>query len=113
MPETQVEPDVVSERNLHTLEASLEKLWEKARRVSDLLLRFKEENQSLKGRISELERLESQLRADVRSREQELERLGSEVVKLQSKGSQLFSEDEQEALRARIKDLIFKINSRL
>ncbi|MCI0706759.1 MAG: hypothetical protein L0Y80_04640 [Ignavibacteriae bacterium] len=113
MPDTQVEPDVVSESDLHTLEVSLEKLWEKARRVSDLLLRFKEENQGLQGRIAELERAESQLRADLRSREQELERLSSELTRLQANGSQLFSQDEKEALKAKIQDLISKINSRL
>ena len=113
MPETHVESDVVSDMDLNTLEVSLEKLWEKARRVSDLLLRFKEENQSLRGRVSELERLETQLRADLKSREQELQRLGSEINRLESSGSQLVSENEKEALKAKIQELISKINSRL
>ncbi len=113
MPELQEEPVVVSERDLHTLESSLEKLWEKARRVSDLLIRLKDENQGLKERVRSLEQLESQLKTDLRTRELEVERLRSEALRLQSNGSQAFSQEEKEALKARVKDLITKINARL
>lgn len=113
MPETHVEPVVVSEREMQTLEASLEKLWEKARRVSDLLLRFKEENRVLKNRVKELEQLEVQLRSNLQERERELERVRAEVIRLQSNGSQMFTQEEKEVLRQRIKDLIGKINMRL
>jgi septal ring factor EnvC (AmiA/AmiB activator) len=108
-----VEPVVVSEREMQTLEASLEKLWEKARRVSDLLLRFKEENRVLKHRVKELEQLEAQLRSNLQERERELERVRAEVIRLQSNGSQMFTQEEKEVLRQRIKDLIGKINMRL
>jgi septal ring factor EnvC (AmiA/AmiB activator) len=108
-----VEPVVVSEREMQTLEASLEKLWEKARRVSDLLLRFKEENRVLKNRVKELEQLEAQLRSNLQERERELERVRAEVIRLQSNGSQMFTQEEKEVLRQRIKDLIGKINMRL
>jgi septal ring factor EnvC (AmiA/AmiB activator) len=108
-----VEPVVVSEREMQTLEASLEKLWEKARRVSDLLLRFKEENRVLKNRVKELEQLEVQLRSNLQERERELERVRAEVIRLQSNGSQMFTQEEKEVLRQRIKDLIGKINMRL
>lgn len=107
------EPFVVSERDMQALEASLEKLWEKARRVSDLLLRLKEENRELKGWVKELERQEAQLKADLRAREQELEHMRAEMIRLQSNGSQVFSQEEKEALKQRIKDLIGKINTRL
>jgi chromosome segregation ATPase len=113
LPETHVEPVVVSERDMQALEASLEKLWEKARRVSDLLLRYKEEIRVLKNRVKELEQQEAQLRSDLRERERELERTRAEVIRLQSNGSQLFSQEEKEVLKQRIKDLIGKINMRL
>lgn len=113
MPETHVETAVVSERDIQTLEASLEKVWEKARRVSEVLLRFQEENRELKSRVQELERQEIQLKSDLRAREQELERIRAEMIRLQSNGSQMFSQEEKEALRQRIKDLIGKINMRL
>jgi len=113
LPDTQAEPVVVSERDLRTLEASLEKLWEKARHVSDLLIRLKDENRDLKGRVRELEQLELQIKADLRTREQDLERLRSEVLRLQSNGSQAFTQEEKEALKVRVKDLLTKINSRL
>ncbi len=113
VPELQEDPVVVSEKDLSTLEASLEKLWEKARRVSDLLLRLKDENRELKGRVQEFERQEAQWKADLRAREQELERLRAEMVRLQSNGSQAFTRVEKEELQQRVKDLIAKINARL
>ena len=103
----------MSEKDLHTLEASLEKLWEKARRVSDVLIRLQGENKELIARAREREQLESQLKSDLRARDQELERIRSEVLRLQSNGSQAFSRVEKEELQQRIKDLITKINSRL
>ena len=56
MAELHEEPAVVSEQELHTLEASLEKLWEKARRVSEVLVRLQRENHDIKTRLEEQER---------------------------------------------------------
>ncbi len=112
MPESP-ESEIVSGIDIRTLEASLERLWERARRVSELLTRLKEENVALKGRVHELEMAEKEMKVELRTREQEFERLRSELLKLQSNGSQVFTNDEKEALKARIKELIAKINSRL
>ena len=103
----------MTEHELHTLEASLEKLWEKARRVSDLLIRLQGENKELRIGLREHEMREAELRVDLRAREQEVERLRSEMLGLQSNGSQAFSREEKEELQQRIKDLISKINARV
>lgn len=103
----------MTEHELHTLEASLEKLWEKARRVSEVLLRLQGENKDLRIRLREHEMQVAQLKDDLRTREQDLERMRSELLGLQSNGSQAFSREEKEELQQRIKDLIAKINARV
>ena len=103
----------MTEHELHTLEASLEKLWEKARRVSDVLLRIQGENKDLRIRLREYEMQAAHMKDDLRAREHEVERLRSELLGLQSNGSQAFSREEKEELQQRIKDLIAKINARV
>ena len=88
------------------LESSLQKLWEKARRLSDILLRMKDENESLRRRIEEHEARERQLKAELHGKEQE-------CLKLQSNGTGMFTHEEKEALAIKIRELIAKINSRL
>lgn len=92
--------------DIDQLEASLQKLWEKARKLSDILLRMKGENESLRRRIEELESKERQLTTDLHGKEQE-------CLKLQSNGSGMFTHEEKEAIANKIKELIAKINSRL
>ncbi len=113
MPEIHEEPVVVTEHELHTLEASLEKLWEKARRVSEVLLRLQGENKDLRIRLREHEMQAAQLKDDLRTREHDLERMRSELLGLQSNGSQAFSREEKEELQQKIKELIAKINARV
>ena len=106
MQELQVEPDITGGRDVQHMEASLQKLWEKAKQLSELLLRLKEENKVLRRRVEELERKEQQTARDLNGKEQEL-------LRLQSNGSGVFTHEEKEALVLRIKDLIAKINARL
>ncbi len=104
--ELQVEPDIISGRDAQQIESSLQKLWERARNLSDLLLRLKEENKTLRRRVEELERKEQQIAKDLTGKEKEL-------LRLQSNGSGLYTHEEKEALVLKIKDLIAKINAHL
>lgn len=113
MPEQQVEPEVMSGKDIKTLESSLQLLWEKARQVSEALLQIKEANVALRNRVSELEAGERQLQEELAGRERELDRVRQELTRLQPNGSEVFSKEEKEALKARIKELITKINARL
>lgn len=106
LQEVHVEPEKGGARDVRQIEASLQKLWEKAKRLSDLLLRLNEENKTLRRRVEELERKEQQIARDLSGKEQEL-------LRLQSNGSGVFTHEEKEALVSRIKDLIAKINARL
>ena len=113
MPESQVESPVADQKDLRSLETSLQSLWEKARRVSESLLQMRESNQLLRGRVADLEHAEQQLKETLAGKEKDLERLRHEVAKLQLNGSEAFTKEEKEALKAKIKDMIAKINARL
>ena len=110
----QLEPaDLANKKDLRPLEDALQKLWEKARSVSDTLLRLKAENKELRERIASLEEHGRRALEELQRRERELEQLRAQLVLLQSNGQNLFSKEETEALKARAEELITKINSRL
>jgi len=127
LPEQLIDAGAVEKKDLKQLEVSLQSLWEKARFVSDELLRLKKENRELQNRISSLEIKESQWAESLRQREQEfedvtgqLEKSGHEIGEVrkqlelaQLNGSGLFSKEESEVIKTRLKELIEKINSRL
>ncbi|MBI3788559.1 MAG: hypothetical protein HY276_09950 [Ignavibacteriales bacterium] len=113
MPEQQVEPEVVEGKDTKSLEPVLQLLWEKARRVSEAIMKLKEENASLHGRIGELEGTEKHLKEVLADRERELERARQDALRFQSNGNDSFTKEEKEALKSRIKELIARINSRL
>lgn len=113
MPDQQAEAEVVSGKDIKNLEISLEALWEKARRVSDVLVQLKETNAALKKRVEDLETNELRLNQELANKQGELDRLRQEALRLQSNGSNILTKEEKEALKARIKDLINKISSHL
>jgi hypothetical protein len=113
LPEQLIDAETAEKKDLRRLEESLQSLWEKARLVSDLLLRLKTENKELQSRISSLELKERRWAEELRQREQEMEEVRAQLAQVQSKGSSLFSKEELEALKSRLKELIVKINSRL
>lgn len=108
-----MEPEVTNRSDIRTLELTLQRLWEKARRISEIIISLKEENKALRGRVEDFERVEQQLKGQLQERERELERIRVELGRMQSNGNEFFSKEEKEALKVRIKELIAKINSRL
>jgi septal ring factor EnvC (AmiA/AmiB activator) len=114
LPEQQVEPEVAANnKDVKGLELALQALWQKARMVSDALVELKEDNAALRRRLAELEGSEERLKEELLGRERELERLRQEALRLQSNGSNSLTKEEKEALKARIKDLVARINSHL
>jgi hypothetical protein len=104
---------VEEKKDLRQLEESLHVLWDKARLVSDELLRLKAKNKELQDRLSGLEVNDRRKEEELRRRAQELEEVRGQLAHAQSNGSSLFSKEESAALVSRVKDLILKINSRL
>ena len=113
MPDQHDEAEVMSGKDIRSLETSLETLWEKARRVSEVLVQLKETNAVLRKRVEDLEALEQRLMQDLADKVREVERLRQEAIRAQSNGSNILTKEEKEALKARIKDLITKISSHL
>ncbi|RPI04935.1 MAG: hypothetical protein EHM64_08245 [Ignavibacteriae bacterium] len=113
MPEQLLDAETAENKDLKQLEESLQRLWEKARSVSDLILRLKTENKELHSRISSLEMKERRWTEEFRQREQEMAEVRTQLSHAQSNGKGLFSKEESEALKSRLKELILKINSRL
>lgn len=104
--ESHAESEVTNDREIDQLEASLQKLWEKSRRLSEILLHLKEENQSLRRRLEDVEQKERRLAGELEGREKE-------ILELQSNGTGMFTHEEKEALVGKIRDLIAKLNARL
>lgn len=113
MTDTPVEPEVTAGIKKDVVESSLVHLWEKARRISDLVVRLKEENRTLRSRIGEYEGQQGALTKDLEHIKAELEQTRSKLQKEQSNGSGFFTKEEKEAFVLRIKELIAKLNSRL
>jgi chromosome segregation ATPase len=105
--------ETTDKKDLKHLENSLQTLWEKAKQVSDALLRLKAENKELQSRISSLELKERRSIEELQHRERDLDEIRTQLEQAQSNGRSLFSKEESEVLRSRLKELIFKINSRV
>ena len=113
MPDQHAEAESVSGKDIRSLEISLETLWEKARRVSEVLVQMRETNGDLRKRVEDLEAVEQRLVQDLADKGREVERWHQEVLRAQSNGQNILTKEEKEALKARIKDLITKISSHL
>jgi chromosome segregation ATPase len=108
-----MEAEVISGKDIKTIESSLEALWDKARRVSEVLVQLKETNGVLQKKVDDLESVERNLKQELAEKDRELERLRQDALRLQSNGSNILTKEEMEALKARIKDLVTKISSHL
>ena len=113
MPDQHVTAEAPSGKDIKMLETSLDALWDKARRVSEVLVQLRETNGVLQRRVEDFEIAEKNLKQELVEKELELERLRQDALRLQSNGSNILTKEEKEALKARIKDLIGKINSHL
>jgi septal ring factor EnvC (AmiA/AmiB activator) len=113
LPEQLIDTETTEKKDLRQLEESLHVLWEKARCVSDELLRLKSENKELQNRLSGLEEDKRRSTEELQRRERELEEIRAQLANAQSNGSSFFSKEDSEAVKVRMKELISKINSRL
>ncbi len=113
MPEQLVDAEADEKKDLKQLESSLQALWEKARLVSESLLRFKAENRELQNRITSLEVKERHWTEELQRRDRDLEEVRKQLAQAQSNGRSLFSKEESEVLKTRLREFIIKISSRL
>jgi len=113
LPEQLIDTETMDKKGLKRLEDALQILWDKARLVSDVLLRLKEENKELQNRILSLELKEHRSMEELQRREHDLNEIRTQLEHAQSNGNSFFSKEESEVLKSRLKELIVKINSRV
>ena len=113
MPEQLIDTEMMDKKGVKRLEDALQTLWDKARHVSDVLLRLKAENKELQNRILSLESKDRRSMEELQNQERELKEIRIQLAQAQSNGSSLFSKEESEVLKSRLKELINKINSRV
>jgi uncharacterized protein YlxW (UPF0749 family) len=102
-----------TKKDASQVETSLRRLWEKARLVSEMVLRLKTENKELHTRVASLEEQERRLLEELQRRDGELLQIRTHIAEVQVQGQNLFSKEETEKLKIRVQELITKINSRL
>ena len=111
-PITEIEISVPAESNL--LEGIFKLIWEKTRAASDLINQLREERREISGRVAELEAEVQKLLNSLADQEQEFRKLKTEHTQLlNSNGRNFLTEDDKERLKARMRELIAKINSYL
>jgi chromosome segregation ATPase len=113
LADVQEETELAGKKDLKQLTAAIQELWVKARRVSEMLLRVRAEHARMKQKLSEVEQSERETKSRLEQRELELSRVRNEFLQLQSNGSSIYSKEEKEAIKAKIKEMISRINSRL
>lgn len=92
----------------------LKPVWERIRLATDLISQLRDEKRILTSQAQDLERQVAALRSEIDLRDNEIKRLRSEHAQMsRSEGRQGFSDEEKEAIKSRIRDLISKINSYL
>ena len=114
MNQSQTESQISVSNDTVEIEDAFRAIWQKARSVSEVITQLRQTKRSLEARIAELEQEEQSLRSDMLAKEQEFKRLRAEYLQLlNAQGNNVFSLEEKENLKNKIRDLIAKINSHL
>ena len=108
------ESEVTVFKETNAVEETLKVMWEKARATAELISQLRDAKRFLDDRVAKLEQEMSSLKSDHQLKEQELKRLRVEYSQLlSSKDNNVFTHEEKENLKDKIRELIAKINSHL
>lgn len=101
-------------KDIENIEIVLKTFWEKMRIVSDHINRLKEEKKSLQHHQTELESELNRFHSQLNEKEQEIKKMRAEHAQLLNISTDdIFTKQEKEFIKERIRDLISKINSHL
>lgn len=115
MEQRGTEADVMTALPAGGIDESIKVLWDKIRSTSLLITQLREENRGLVTRVEELSAEVASLREELGKREQELRKLRTDhaaYVTASATASE-FTPEERESIKARMRELISKINSHL
>ncbi len=111
MEQNPTEKQVSPPSELRSLEGGLKDLWERVKQAAELIASLRDEKAALRARNSELEgRLRSIERA--LAEQQDVVKM-LETQQAGSKGDHVLSNGDREALAAKIRDLLAKIDAYL
>ena len=97
-----------------TLDEMLKSVWDKVRLATHLISQLRDEKRVIASRAEDFEHQVTSLRAEIQTKDHEMKRLRAEHAQLvNANGQQSFRDEEKEAIKSRIRDLISKINSYL
>lgn len=98
-----------------SVEVALKHLWEKIRIATELISQLREQSEQFRSQKEYLEQEIVQLRDELARKDQELKQLKVNHSALTNSigGNNILTLEEKDALKARIKELIAKINSHL
>lgn len=113
MVEHRVDTEVGSIQNSKGLEIAFKGLWERVRKVGETLEELREEKKSLQATVRALEEQVSNLRQELEQKEGRLRELKEAQLRVVSRNNLVFTVEEKEVLKGRIKELLAKINSHL
>jgi hypothetical protein len=105
--------DLSQERDAGSIEQLLKVLWEKARRASELITSLREERTRLQVKAEGLEKELTVVRQENSKKDDLIRKLKEEMASVQAGRNALLSNGEREGLRARVKDLLERIDSYL
>lgn len=113
LTEQQTDIEVAGIRDSKGLEAVFRTLWDRVNKAAELIQHLKEENRALQSRAEGLEEQVSYLKNEVSEKEEALRQIKEQQQQALSRGNSLFSDEEKEALKLKVKELLSRINSHL
>ncbi|MGB5874551.1 MAG: hypothetical protein WBG01_03495 [Bacteroidota bacterium] len=104
---------VVLQSEGRNIESAMKTLWEKARRAGEHIAALKEDNTDLRSKLEDVQAQLEHLNEELVQRDQTISQLEAEQAEADSKREELFSNGEREALAAKVKDLLARIDTYL
>jgi chromosome segregation ATPase len=104
---------VVLQSEGRNIESAMKTLWEKARRAGEHIAALKEDNADLRSRLEDVQAQLEHLNEELVQRDQTISQLEAEQAEADSKREEVFSNGEREALAAKVKDLLARIDTYL
>ncbi len=94
-----------------SLENGLKELWARVRRAAELIARLREEKHALEGKVGEMERELLRLQQEVARKDQAIAKMKAEQGDARPPAA--MADGERDALTARVKELLVKLDAYL
>jgi cell division protein FtsB len=113
LTEQEADIEVDSIKDSKGLEGIFRTLWDRVRKAAELIEHLKDENRNLCTQNAQLEQQVAGLNAELKVKQEALREINEQHQEVLSHSNNLFSEEEKEAVKSRIRELIARINSHL